>query len=98
MKNKNVNRIGMRVLAVGTMVFSSGCLATQDWVQSWTKEQLFPVEKRVSETEAGLTKMGGRVSGLAGRVDTMASQISNLDSRLNQTNAKVDCAVEICKT
>jgi outer membrane protein OmpA-like peptidoglycan-associated protein len=76
------------------MVFSSGCLATQDWVQSWTKEQIFPVEKRVSETEAGLTKMGGRVSGLEGRVDTMASQIANLDSRLNQTNAKADQALE----
>jgi len=90
MKNSNVYRTGMRLLAVGSLVFSSGCLATQDWV----KEQLFPVEKRVSENEAGLTKMGGRVSGLEGRVDTMASQIANLDSRLNQTNAKADQALE----
>jgi len=94
MKNENFYRTGVRLLAAGSMLFSSGCLATQDWVQSWTKEQLFPVEKRVSETEAGLTKMGGRVSGLEGRVDTMASQIANMDSRLNQTNAKVDRAVE----
>ena len=94
MKDSNCCLTGMRLLALGAMVFSSGCLATQDWVQSWTKEQIFPVEKRVSETEAGLTKMGGRVSGLEGRVDTMASQIANLDSRLNQTNAKADQALE----
>ena len=72
------------------MVFSSGCVATQDWV----KEQLFPVEKRVSETEAGLTKTNGRVSGLEGQVQTMAGQIAALDSRLNQTNAKADRALE----
>lgn len=90
MKNSNVYRTGMRLLAVGSLVFSSGCLATQDWV----KEQLFPVEKRVSETEAGLTKVNGRVSGLEGRVETMSAQIANLDSRLNQTNAKADQALE----
>lgn len=94
MKNSKSYRTGMWLLTVGSMVFTSGCLATQDWVQSWTKEQIFPVEKRVSETEAGLTKMGGRVSGLEGRVDTMATQIANLDSRLNQTNAKADQALE----
>jgi len=64
-----------------------GCVATQDWVQSWTKEQLFPVEKRVSENEARITKNNDRL-------DTMANQIANLDSRLNQTNAKADQALE----
>jgi outer membrane protein OmpA-like peptidoglycan-associated protein len=90
MKNSNVYRTGMRLLAVGSLVFSSGCLATQDWV----KEQLFPVEKRVSETEAGLTKVNGRVSGLEGRVETMSAQIANLDSRLKQTDSKADRALE----
>ena len=72
------------------MVFSSGCIATQDWVN----EKIFPVEKRVSETEAGLTKTNGRVSSLEGQVQTMASQIAALDSRLNQTNAKADRVLE----
>ena len=72
------------------MVFSSGCIATQDWVN----EKIFPVEKRVSETEADLTKTNGRVSSLEGQVQTMASQIAALDSRLNQTNAKADRALE----
>ena len=71
-------------------LFSSGCVATQDWV----KEQLFPVEKRVSETDAGMTKMGGRVSNVEGQVQTMSKQIADLDSRLNQTTAKADQALD----
>src|SRR6266542_3696821 len=82
------------LLIISLPFLASGCVATQDWVQTWVKEQIFPVEKRVSETEAGMTKMGGRVSGLEGRVETMANQIANLDSRLNQTNAKADQALE----
>ena len=82
------------LLFISLQFFASGCVATQDWVQSWVKEQMFPVEKRVSETEAGLTQMGGRVSNVEGRVEKMASQIAELDSRLNQTNAKADRALE----
>jgi peptidoglycan-associated lipoprotein len=76
------------------LLFSSGCVATQDWVQGFVKEQIFPVEKRVSETEAGMTKMGGRVTNLEGQVQTMSSQIAALDSRLNQTDAKADRALD----
>lgn len=88
---------GISLLFVFSMLVTSGCVATQDWV----KEQLFPVEKRISEAEAGITQMGGRVSGVEGRVsnvegrvDKMATQIAELDSRLNQTNAKADLALE----
>lgn len=66
----------------------------QDWVQTWVKEQMFPVEKGVSETEAGLTQVGGRVSNVESRMERMAGQIAELDSRLNQTNAKADQALE----
>ena len=79
----------------------SGCVATQDWVQTWVNEQLFPINKRVSDTEANVTQVGGRVTNVEGRVanvdarvDTMAKQIANLESRLNQTNAKADQALE----
>jgi outer membrane protein OmpA-like peptidoglycan-associated protein len=77
-----------------SMLFLSGCVATQDWVQTFVKEQLFPVEKRVSETEAGLTKVDGKVAAVDARVDTMAKQIADLEGRLNQTNAKADRALE----
>jgi outer membrane protein OmpA-like peptidoglycan-associated protein len=77
--------------------FATGCVATQDWVN----EQLFPINKRVSETEAGLTKTDGRVTNVEGkvanvdaRVDTMAKQIAALENRLGQTDAKANLALE----
>ena len=75
------------VLGISLMFFMSGCVATRDWVQQWVPEQLFPINKRVSETEAGLTQIGGRV-------DKMASQMAELDRRLTQTDAKADRALE----
>jgi OOP family OmpA-OmpF porin len=71
-----------------------GCVATQDWVQTWVNEQLFPINKRVSENEAAITKVDGKVTAVDARVDTMAKQIADLESRLNQTNAKADRALE----
>src|SRR5262245_27534796 len=76
------------------MFLASGCVATQDWVQTWVNEQLFPLNKRVSDNEAGLTQMGAKVAGVDARVDGMAKQIADLESRLNQTNAKADLALE----
>jgi outer membrane protein OmpA-like peptidoglycan-associated protein len=76
------------------MVILPGCLATQDWVQSWTNEQLFPINKRVSDNEAGLTKVNGRVDNVDAQVTTMQKQIADLESRLSQTNAKADKALE----
>lgn len=78
----------------GSMFLVSGCLATRDWVQTWVPEQLFPIEKRVADNEAGLTKVDGRVSTVDARVDTMAKQIADLETRLGQTNAKADLALE----
>ncbi len=70
-----------------SMSLSSGCVATQDWVKTYVPEQLFPVNKRVSDTEANVTQLGGQVQ-------TMSKQIADLDSRLNQTTAKADQALD----
>jgi outer membrane protein OmpA-like peptidoglycan-associated protein len=75
-------------------LFSSGCVATQDWVKTYVPEQLFPVNKRVSDTETNVTQLGGKVSNVEGQVQTMSKQIADLDSRLNQTTAKADRALE----
>jgi outer membrane protein OmpA-like peptidoglycan-associated protein len=92
---KQLNFLNTEILIVlFSMSFLPGCVATQDWVQTWVNEQLFPINKRVSETEAGLTKVDGKVSAVDARVDGMAKQISELESRLNQTNAKADRALE----
>ncbi len=84
----------MLAVCFSSMLMLSGCVATQDWVQTWVNEQLFPINKRVSDTEAGLTKTDGRVTNVEGKVDTMAKQIANLEGQLSQTNAKADRALE----
>jgi outer membrane protein OmpA-like peptidoglycan-associated protein len=83
-----------RLAVLVALLFNSGCVATQDWVQTFVNEKLFPVEKRISDTEAGMTKMNDRMTGMEGRMDTMSKQIATLDSRLNQTNAKADQALD----
>jgi outer membrane protein OmpA-like peptidoglycan-associated protein len=69
-------------------------VATQDWVQTWVNEQLFPINKRVSDNEAAITKVNDKVANTDARVDTMAKQIADLENRLTQTNAKADRALE----
>ena len=91
MKHSKFWRRGIPLLIV---FFTSGCVATQDWVQSWVPEQLFPLNKRISDNEAALTQMGGRMSNVEGQVQTMSKQIADLDSRLNQTTAKADQALD----
>ena len=101
MQYSNLFRSGLPLLSICLMLFASGCVATQDWVQTLVNEKLFPIEKRVSETEAGLTKTDGRVTNVEGkvanvdaRVDTMAKQIAALENRLGQTDAKANLALE----
>ena len=85
---------GILPLIISSVFLISGCVATQDWVQSFVTEQLFPVNKRISDTEANVTQVGGRVSNVEGQVQTMSKQIADLDSRLNQTTAKADQALD----
>jgi peptidoglycan-associated lipoprotein len=90
MKHSNFLARGIPLLIISSMFLVSGCLATQEWVT----EQLFPVNKRISDTEANVTQLGGRVSNVEGQVQTMSQQIADLDKRLNQTDAKADQALD----
>jgi outer membrane protein OmpA-like peptidoglycan-associated protein len=90
MKQSNFLARGIPLLIISFMFFVSGCLATRDWVT----EQLFPVNKRISDTEANVTQLGGRVSNVEGQVQTMSQQIVDLDRRLNQTDAKANQALD----
>ena len=54
---------GEKIFAVnyfGHVRSLSVCLATQDWVKTYVPEQLFPVNKRISDTEANVTQLGER--------------------------------------
>ena len=85
---------GVPLLIVSSIFLISGCLATQEWVQTYVPEQLLPVNKRISDTEANVTQLGGRVSNVEGQVQAMSKQIADLDSRLNETTAKADQALD----
>ena len=89
------------LLVIASMLILSGCVATRDWVETWVPEQLYPINKRVSDNEANITQTGqrvsnveGRVAGVDGRVEQMAKQIADLEARLGQTTAKADRALD----
>ena len=92
---------GISLLVISSMLIISGCVATRDWVETWVPEQLFPINKRVSDNEANITQTGqrvsnveGRVASVDGRVEQMAKQIADLEARLGQTTAKADRALD----
>ena len=85
---------GILPFTISLIFLASGCVATQDWVKTYVPEQLFPLNKRISDNEASINQVGGRVSGVEGQVAKMATQIADLESRLSQTNAKADQALE----
>jgi outer membrane protein OmpA-like peptidoglycan-associated protein len=78
---------GSSLLMFSSLLLTSGCVATQDWVKEYVPEQLFPVNKRISDNEASITQLGGQVTKMAG-------QIADLQNQLSQTNAKADRALE----
>ena len=89
------------LLVLASMLIVSGCVATRDWVETWVPEQLFPINKRVSDNEANIAQTGqrvsnveGRVASVDGRVEQMAKQIADLEARLGQTTAKADRALD----
>ena len=87
MRYANLLARGFFLLTFSTLSLTSGCVATQDWVKEYVPEQLFPVNKRISDNEASITQLGGQVT-------KMASQIADLQNQLSQTNAKADRALE----
>lgn len=94
MSHAKLLKRGLSALAVCSVLFTSGCVATQDWVKQYVPEQLFPLNKRISDNEASINQVGGRVSGVETQVAKMQSQIADLENRLSQTNAKADRALE----
>lgn len=87
MRYANLLVRGFSLLMFSSLLLTSGCVATQDWVKQYVPEQLFPVNKRISDNEASITQLGGQVTQMAG-------QIADLQNQLSQTNAKADRALE----
>src|SRR4029453_17158904 len=74
---------------VGSLLLAQGCLATRDWV----KEQMDPIDGRVTQTEGRLTQAEGQISSLGGRVSGVEGKLGQFEGRLGQVDAKADKAL-----
>jgi len=62
-----------------SMFLISGCLATQDWVQNHVTEQLFPVNKRISDTMSQqIADLDKRLSQTDAKADQALDNIQRL--------------------
>ncbi|MGH7770966.1 MAG: OmpA family protein [Candidatus Binatia bacterium] len=66
-----------------------GCVATRDWV----REQMSPVEGRVSNAEGRVDKLGGQASATETRLGQMGGRVTEVEGRLGQTDAKAERAL-----
>ncbi len=70
-----------------------GCVATRDWV----REQMNPVEGRVSTAEGRIDKLGGQLSATDSRLAQMGAQMggrmNDMEGRLGQIDAKAEKAL-----
>src|SRR5262245_18224508 len=74
---------------VGSLLLDQGCLATRDWV----KEQMDPIDGRVTQTEGRLSQAEGQISSLGGRVSGVAGKLGQFEGRLGAIDAKADKAL-----
>ncbi|MGH7773526.1 MAG: OmpA family protein, partial [Candidatus Binatia bacterium] len=65
------------------------CVATRDWV----REQMSPVEGRVSTAEGRIDKLGGQLSATDSRLAQMGGRMNDMEGRLNQVDAKAEKAL-----
>ncbi len=59
------------------LLVSQGCVATRNWV----KEQMDPLEGRVSESETRLGQTDARVGRAEGRLSTVEGQLGQVDAK-----------------
>jgi outer membrane protein OmpA-like peptidoglycan-associated protein len=74
---------------VGSLLFAQGCLATRDWV----KEQMDPLDGRVTQTENRLGQAEGQISSLGGRVGGIEGRLGQFEGRLGAVDSKADRAL-----
>lgn len=82
--------------AIGSLLFTQGCLATRDWV----KEQMDPLSTRVSQGEERMSKAEGqigsldnRMGGVEGKLGQYEGRLGQFEGRLGQVDAKTDKAL-----
>lgn len=84
---------GARYLAgagiVGSLLLAQGCLATRDWV----KEQMDPLDGRVTQTENRLGQAESQIGSLSGRVGGIEGKLGQFEGRLGAVDVKADRAL-----
>ena len=74
---------------VGSLLLTQGCLATRDWV----KEQMDPLDGRVTQTEGRLNQAEGQISSLGGRISGVEGKLGQFEGRLGTIDAKAEKAL-----
>jgi peptidoglycan-associated lipoprotein len=74
---------------VGSLLLTQGCLATRDWV----KEQMDPLDGRVTQSEGRLNQAEGQISSLGGRISGVEGKLGQFEGRLGQVDAKAEKAL-----
>ncbi|HWP23702.1 MAG TPA: OmpA family protein, partial [Candidatus Binatia bacterium] len=74
---------------VGSLLLTQGCLATRDWV----KEQMDPLDGRVTQTENRLGQAENQIGSLSGRVGGIEGRLGQFEGRLGAVDAKADKAL-----
>jgi peptidoglycan-associated lipoprotein len=75
---------------VGSLLLTQGCLATRDWV----KEQMDPLDGRVTQTEGRLGQTDSQISSLTGRMSGVEGKLGQFEGRLGQVDAKAEKALQ----
>jgi outer membrane protein OmpA-like peptidoglycan-associated protein len=74
---------------IGSLFFTQGCLATRDWV----KEQMDPLDGRVTQTENRLGQAETQIGSLGSRVGGIEGRLGQFEGRLGAVDSKADKAL-----
>jgi peptidoglycan-associated lipoprotein len=89
MKGSRVAKYFVGAGVVGSLLLAQGCLATRDWV----KEQMDPLDGRVTQTEGRLGQAESQISSLGGRMSGVEGKLGQFEGRLGQVDAKAEKAL-----
>ncbi|HXG53601.1 MAG TPA: OmpA family protein [candidate division Zixibacteria bacterium] len=76
--------------AFGSLLMAQGCIATRDWV----REQMDPVNARVTQSEGRLTQAEGQISSLGTRMSGVEGKLGQFEGRLGQVDEKAERALK----
>jgi peptidoglycan-associated lipoprotein len=89
MKGSRVAKYFIGAGVVGSLLLAQGCLATRNWV----KEQMDPLDGRVTQSEGRLGQAESQISSLGGRMSGVEGKLGQFEGRLGQVDAKADKAL-----